>query len=276
MRVALIGWPLDHSVSPAMHNAAFRVLGLPWSYTLRPTPAKDVATALAELTAQGFRGINITVPHKQAVLCHLDEVSEAARTIGAVNTILVQNGRLLGHNTDSDGFLRSLLEAGCEPHGRRALILGAGGAARAVVYALGRNGCRVTVYSRTSERGRQLALDMRDAGISVSVISSLTEVCLSNLDLLINATPVGMWPNVNASPWPDTMPIPSSWTVVDLVYNPEETRLLARAAIAGASTIGGLGMLVHQGAMAFELWTGESPPINTMLAAARAALKQKH
>jgi shikimate dehydrogenase len=274
----LIGWPVEHSVSPAMHNAAFRALGLPWRYTLLPTPPSQVGATLADLRAQGYRGINVTVPHKQAVMSHLDEVAAAASAIGAVNTIVVQDDRLLGHNTDADGFLAALREAGFEPGGRRALVLGAGGSARAVVYALAQAGCAVVIHNRTVKRAAELACDMQRLSDRAPITwlpsaGTLAGLELADFDLLVNTTPVGMWPQADTSPWPETLPLPAHWTVYDLVYNPQETRLLARARAAGATAVGGLGMLMHQGALAFELWTGQSPPIDAMRKAAQKALK---
>jgi shikimate dehydrogenase len=277
-RVVLYGWPVEHSVSPAMHNAAFDALGLPWRYTLLPTPPGRIKKALTKLKAQGYRGANVTVPHKQAVMPHLDTISDDARAIGAVNTIVVQEGHLIGHNTDGDGFLAALLESGCAPSDRCALVLGAGGAARAVVYALAQAGCAVAIHNRTVQRAAQLAHHMRNVGIHapvtwVPITANLSDLDLTQFDLLVNATSVGMWPQADASPWPEMLPMPAHWTVFDLVYNPTETRLLAQAHAAGATAVGGLGMLVYQGAMAFEQWTGHSAPIETMRTAVQEALK---
>jgi shikimate 5-dehydrogenase len=167
--VGLIGWPVEHSVSPAMHNAAFDALGLHWRYTPLPTPPGKVKATLTKLKEQGYRGANVTVPHKQVVMPHLDETTGAARDIGAVNTIVVQEGQLIGHNTDGDGFLAALREAGFEPAGRRALVLGAGGAARAVVYGLAQAGCTVAIHNRTVQRAAQLAHHMQRIGVHAPV-----------------------------------------------------------------------------------------------------------
>jgi len=272
--VGLIGWPVEHSVSPAMHNAAFDALGLRWRYTLWPTPPGKVATALDDLRAAGYRGANVTVPHKQAVLPYLQEISDTARAIGAVNTIVLQAGGWSGHNTDGQGFLAALRGAGYRPEGQQALVLGAGGGARSVVYALARAGSSVTIYNRTGPRAQALAADMVGLDLPVSVAPVLAELDLKKFGLLVNATPVGMWPQVEATPWPVALPLPGHWTVFDLLYNPAETRLLAQARAAGAATIGGLGMLVQQGALAFELWTGRKPPVTLMRAAAERALRR--
>jgi shikimate dehydrogenase len=262
-----------------MHNAAFEFMGLSWRYTLLPTPPDSVEVALADLKAQGYRGANVTVPHKQAVMPYLDEIDDAAQAIGAVNTIIVEGDRLVGHNTDAGGFVNALRDAGFEPAGQRALVLGAGGASRAVVYALARSGCVVTIHNRTESRAGQLSRRMQDAVPHARVTwvpagTRLGDLPLADYDLLINTTSVGMWPQTEASPWPQTLPMPGHWTVYDLVYNPAETQLLAQASAAGAATIGGLGMLVHQGALAFKLWTGHSPPTEVMrVAAGRAGMQ---
>lgn len=275
--VGLIGWPVEHSLSPAMHNAAFETLGLDWHYGLLPTPPGAVRATLTRLKKRGYRGVNVTVPHKQAVMSYLDEIADSARAIGAVNTIVIQEGRLIGYNTDADGFLAALREAGFEPAGQHALVLGAGGAARAVVYALARAGCSVVIYNRTVRRAAQLAHHMQNQNLRspvtwVPITATLADLKLSGFDLLVNATSVGMWPQSDASPWPDWLPMPSHWTVYDLVYNPLETRLLAQARAAGVRAVGGLGMLIHQGALAFKLWTGVTAPIEVMRAAGERVL----
>jgi shikimate dehydrogenase len=271
-RVGLIGWPVGHSVSPAMHNAAFERLGLDWRYELLPVPPGELDRAMGMLRAGAWRGANVTVPHKQAVLGLLDEVDATARTVGAVNTILVREGRLVGTNTDVEGAMLSLRGVGFDPAGRRALVLGAGGAARAVVHGLAGAGCQVTIHNRAAARALDLAHQMSTAGRPVAAAATLEELDLDAFDLLVNATPAGMAPRAETSPWPEGLPLPGQWTVFDLVYNPAETRLLARARVAGARLLGGLPMLVYQGALAFELWTGIKPPVDVMYAAARRAL----
>jgi shikimate dehydrogenase len=276
--VGLIGWPVEHSISPAMHNAAFDALGLRWRYTLLPTPPRQLETKLINLKEQGYRGANVTVPHKEAVKPYLDEIANAVRAIGAVNTIVVHEKRLIGHNTDAEGFFTALRKAGFEAAGKRALVLGAGGAARAAAYALAQAGCTVAVHNRTVSRAAELAHHLQRTGVRAPVTwvpasAILADLDLSSFDLLVNATPVGMWPRPAASPWPEALPLPSHWIIFDLVYNPAQTRLLAQARAAGATAVAGLDMLVHQGALAFELWTGRSPPIETMHLAAKKALK---
>ncbi|MDH7486703.1 MAG: shikimate dehydrogenase [Anaerolineae bacterium] len=275
--LGIIGWPVEHSLSPTMHNAAFAALGLNWVYLPLPVPPGQVEAALRGLLTLGFRGANVTVPHKEAVMPHLDSITEVAQAIGAVNTLVVGEGRLVGDNTDGAGFLAALQEAGFEPRGRRALVLGAGGAARAVAYALATAGAQVTVLNRTLSRTEALIQHLAPAvppnSLSPRLLDrdALVEEAV-RADLLVNATSVGMWPDAEHSPWPDELPLPSHLTVFDLVYNPPETRLLRQARRAGAQAIGGLGMLVHQGALAFRLWTGHSPPLEAMWTACERAL----
>jgi shikimate dehydrogenase len=268
--VGLIGWPVEHSLSPIMHNAAFAELELNWAYVPLPVRPEDVRQALKGLAALNFVGVNVTVPHKQAVIPYLDELSEAVRLTGAVNTIHIRDGEFFGYNTDAIGFLNSLEEANCPPQGKRVAVLGAGGAARAVVYALARSGAdSVVVLNRTAERAAFLVDDLADAfPDSALTFEAFTRQALaaldSNVDLVVNTTSVGMYPRVGASPWPADVPIPPEVTFCDLVYNPLETVFLARARAAGAATIDGVGMLVHQGAFAFEKWTGHPAPIEVM------------
>jgi shikimate dehydrogenase len=279
-RVGLIGWPVAHSLSPAMHNAAFKSLGLDWRYELLPVPPGNLDATLADLRAGEYAGANITVPHKSAVMAYLDGIDDAARSIGAVNTVVVRGQELLGYNTDAPGLVGALDDAGLELSGCRALVLGAGGAAHAVVYALARAGCAVTIYNRTLMRGASLADHVHKLGLSGSVGWVPGEAALRALDLtqfalLVNATSVGMWPNSDRTPWPGGMPLPSHWAVFDLVYNPLQTRLLRESRQAGARTIDGLGMLVRQGELAFELWTGCTPPAGLMRVAALRALESE-
>jgi shikimate dehydrogenase len=270
-RVGLIGWPVAHSLSPAMHHAAFAELGLDWCYDLLPTPESAIGTQL-EQVRQGYRGAKVTVPNKQRVMQHLDRVGQTAREIGAVNTITVRSGELVGHNTDAPGFMTALTAAGFAPAGRQALILGAGGAAHAAATALVQAGCSITIYNRRPGPAVELARRLGPQATALPAGARL-DVEPSRFDLLVNATPVGMWPAIDACPWPDGLPLPAHWTVYDLVYNPVRTRLLARAEAVGATTIGGLEMLIHQGALAFALWTGLPAPVETMRAAAIKALK---
>ena len=277
--VGLIGWPVEHSLSPVMHNAAFDALGLNWRYVPLPVPPGRIEAAVCGLAALGFRGANVTVPHKQAVMAYLDEIKDTAQAIGAVNTIVVQDGRLVGHNTDGGGFLAALQEAGFQPAGKQALILGAGGAARAVVHALAQANCAVAIHNRTVQRAAKLAHDMQRIGVRVPVTwvpitTRLADLDLGLFDLVVNATPVGMWPHTDASPWPESLPIPSQWTVFDLVYTPLETRLLQQTRQSGACAIDGLEMLVQQGALSFDMWTNQGFIMEEITGPMRAACER--
>ena len=267
--IGLIGWPVEHSLSPAMHNAAFATLGLDYCYVPLPVAPGRLKEAVEGLRALSFVGANVTVPHKEAVMAYLDEVVPEARAIGAINTIVVQNERLIGYNTDWRGFLAALREGGFAPEGKRAVVLGAGGAARAVVYALGKAGAEIAILNRTLSRAEALVKDLSPLFPLISLIPlPLTEETLleqaAAAHLLVNATPLGMWPKIDESPWPESLAFSGHLTVFDLVYNPRRTKLLEQAEAAGAKAIGGLGMLVHQGAEAFRLWTGVDPPLAIM------------
>lgn len=285
LRLGLIGWPVAHSHSPEIHLAAMREFNIQGEYRLYPVPPlPEGEVALDELISEirqgGLHGLNVTIPHKQAVGSFLDELSEVARKIGAVNTIVSRQGTLIGDNTDASGFLADLqrvfswdLTMGGDekwesnPH---ALVLGAGGAARAVVYALLSSGWSVTVAARRIEQADFLISSFGEQGDGGSLAAiNLTPSELSNINaevaLIVNATPVGMSPIRDRSPWPEEIPLPSSSAVYDLVYNPIETRLMRAAREAGLSAANGLGMLVEQAALAFECWTGLAPSRDLLL-----------
>jgi len=276
--VGVIGWPIEHSVSPPMHNAAFRALGLDWCYVPLPVAPNALADAVRGLRALGLRGINVTVPHKQRLLELVDEISPAARAIGAVNTVVVRDGVLFGHNTDAAGFIRALREAGMEPEGRRVLVLGAGGAARAVVYALAGLAEEVTILNRTPDRAERLAADLMALGGRARLRAGPLTVervrsAAPDVELVVNTTSVGMWPRTDATPWPEAVPFPVGAWAYDLVYNPRETLFLRRARAAGCLGADGLMMLVHQGAEAFTMWTGVEAPVDVMFRACVRALE---
>jgi len=267
-RVGLIGWPVAHSVSPAMHNAAFGALGLDWQYDLLPAPPERFAAAVAAWVAAGYRGFNVTIPHKGAALRlpQVRVISPAAEAIGAANTLTVEpDGSLAADNTDWRGFADDLAAGGIAVEGARCLVLGTGGSARAVIYAL-RAGGAVAITAISRQPGG------RDGAAGYGDLARLAP----GADLVVNCTPAGMSPDVAASPWPEDVPFPGGAALVDLIYNPPVTRLMADAQAAGARTVGGLGMLVRQGALAFERWTGIAPPLAIMLEAARHALQQVH
>jgi shikimate dehydrogenase len=259
----VMGWPVSGSLSPAIHNAAFRALGLDWIYVPMAVPPGSVADAIAGIRALGFAGANVTMPHKTEAARCLDELSDDARRLGAVNTIVLRPSGAEGHNTDVGGFERFLREdVGFEPAGRTALVFGTGGAARACALALTRGGiARLTVAARDLERGRDLERAVEDLG-TVEVVP-WDGAAGVEADLIVNATPVG-----SAG---ETLPAPEfegSMVVVDLLYRPATTTLLARAKEAGVAAFGGLGLLLRQGALSFELWTGQAPPLDVMSAAA--------
>jgi shikimate dehydrogenase len=265
---AVIGFPVRHSLSPAMHNAAFVELALDWVYVACEVAPGAVEWAFAGVRALGLGGLSVTIPHKEAALDAVDEVSDAARAVGAVNTVVpVGNGRLRGDNTDGAGFLASLADQGFDPDGRVCAVLGAGGAARAVVYALaGAGAAEVVVVNRTPARAETTATLAGAAGR----VGAPADV--RSADLVVNATPIGL-----AGSGPDELPVDpellrQGQLVVDLVPNPAVTPLMRAARARGAGDAGGLGMLVHQGALAFELWTGHPAPVEVMRAAAVRAL----
>lgn len=271
--VGLIGWPVGHSVSPPMHNAAFAALGLDWCYVPLPVPlepANRVGEAVRGLRALGLRGANVTVPHKQAVMPYLDRLTPAAQAIGAVNTIRVEvDGTLLGDNTDAPGFVADLRDHGVDPAGQRVLVLGAGGSARAVVYGLAAAGSRaITICNRTLDKANSLAAEMQALFPACPILAADFPGPLAALsataDLVVNSTSLGMTPHVDGLPWATDVAFRSSQTVYDLIYNPPQTRLLQKASTDGAQAIGGLGMLIWQGAIAFEIWTGSAAPVDVM------------
>ncbi len=271
--MGLIGWPVTHSLSPLMQNAAFAACGLNWRYELWPVPPDTLAATVAGLRRAGIVGANVTVPHKTAVLPLMDGLSAGAHLLGAVNTIVYTEGRLVGHNTDVTGFWQALVEAGGLPPGGRAVLLGAGGAARAVYGALRTHGIGVTVLARNiAAAANLLNMTKPGDGIAGTLDAHALVAALEGATLLVNATSIGMWPYVDASPIPTGVQLPPHLLVYDLVYRPRRTRLLAQATAAGCRTLDGLGMLLHQGAASFELWTGQRAPIAVMRAALETAL----
>lgn len=271
--VGLIGWPTGHSVSPAMHNAAFDALGLDWRYVPLPVntePGTRIGEAVAGIRALGLRGANVTVPHKQAVMPHLDQISAAAQVIGAVNTIIVQaDGYLLGDNTDAPGFIADLRDNGVTSQDKRVLVLGAGGSARAVVYGLATAGASsITIANRTLERASELVSTLQprvsNCPLRAAALPNDLPAIASECDLIVNCTSLGMTPKVEGLPWLAELPFRSDQAIYDLVYNPRQTRLLAQAQRDGAHAVGGIGMLIWQGAIAFERWTGITPPVDAM------------
>jgi len=282
--VGVIGWPVSHSVSPAMHNAAFAALELDWCYVPLPVPtdpAARIGEAVQGLRALGLRGANVTVPHKQAVMPYLDWLTPAAQAIGAVNTIRVEeDGKLSGDNTDARGFVADLRDHGVTLTGQRALVLGAGGSARAIVYGLAEAGClSITVLNRTVDKAHELAQEIRDVfpfcRLSGHAMPDEIAILAQEAQMIVNCTSLGMTPKIEGLPWDETVAFRPGQVVYDLVYNPPQTRLLVKAAADGAQAIGGLGMLIWQGAIAFERWTGQLPPVDVMRTAAEAVFAKR-
>ncbi|MCL6477028.1 MAG: shikimate dehydrogenase [Peptococcaceae bacterium] len=282
----IFGHPVEHSFSPAMHNAAFQRLGLNWVYVPFAVKPADLSAAMAAVRALDLAGVNVTVPHKQAVVEFMDRLSPAARLSGAVNTVVNDGGVLTGHNTDGEGFVRALEEeAGMRPAKAPALILGAGGAARAVAVALALNGCpEIVVANRTTGRAGELGELIRKTGCAFSVLTwpgipgrgsderHEWAAVLGRVKLVVQTTPLGMHPREDeVPPFPFEM-LNSGHVLVDLVYNPARTGFMNLGEAAGARVFNGMGMLLHQGAIAFELWTGRKPPLEVMRSALKAGI----
>ncbi|MFH1683953.1 MAG: shikimate dehydrogenase [Candidatus Margulisiibacteriota bacterium] len=275
----IIGYPLGHSISPAMHNAAFKKLGLDYEYVPFEVKPEDLAEALNGLRALHIAGFNATIPHKETIVPLLDDVTRVARIIGAVNTVLNQEGKLIGYNTDGAGFIDSLKEdAKTDPKGKNAVVLGAGGASRAVSIMLAEAGAKTIILSDILEdKAKDLAEYVKSYfGIEVSNVlpnSKDLQKAINAADILVNSTPVGMHPKTDQSPLAKEIKLHQKLLVYDLVYNPKQTKLLKDAKAAGCKTCSGLGMLVRQGAIAFTIWTGEEAPIEVMRKAGEKALK---
>jgi shikimate dehydrogenase len=276
--VGIIGYPLGHSVSPAMHNAAYKELGLDYEYIPFEVEPEDLKEALPGLRALHIAGFNVTIPHKETIIPLLDDVTKLAATIGAVNSVVNQEGKLIGYNTDGPGFIESLDEdAGFEPEGKRVVVLGAGGASRAVSIMLAEVGAAsITIADLIEEKAKKLAEYANDLSKTKCTGTAMNGKALKNeiehADLLVNATPIGLYPKINDSPLPAGIKLNKKTLVYDLVYNPVETKLLKTAKQAGCRTCSGLGMLVRQGAIAFTVFTGEEAPVETMRRAAQKSL----
>lgn len=281
-RVGLISWPVGHSLSPVMQNAAFEHLGLDWVYLPLPVQPGNLEEAIRGLVALNFAGCNISVPHKTHVIPFLDEITPAVAQMKAANTIKIVDGKVCGSNTDPDGFIGALRSADFQPEGTRILLIGAGGAARAALYGLSQvKGVQVHVLDVIEQQAASLVQDMRVL-FGENALDYLPygrpsfDTLRKQVDLVVNASPVGMHPNVDASPWPDDIDLPEQAAFFDIVYNPLETRFLSRAARAGRQTISGLMMLVKQGAVSFETWTNQPAPMDVMLAACMQAFGESN
>ena len=274
----IFGYPLGHSISPRFQQAAFDHCSLDVSYEAWPVAADSLEPEVRKLRDDGYLGANVTVPHKERVRSYLDDLDPLAEALGAVNTIVKEDGRLAGYNTDAHGFMEALRRDGaCDPKGLTVLVLGAGGAARAAVFALVDAGvASLTISNRTLARAESLASEFEAASADVEAVPmeepALAGAC-KKADLIVNTTSMGMRHGLAERETPlKASTIRTQTMVYDLVYNPAETPLLAEAKAAGAKTLGGLPMLVYQGAASFELWTGRPAPIEVMFEAARRAL----
>ncbi len=274
--LGLLGFPLEHSVSPYLHEANLNVLGLGGNYGLYEVPPmpdgkERIVELLKRLRNKEIAGLNVTIPHKKTVIPFLDNLTSPAQDIGAVNTICLSDGKLFGDNTDAPGFSSDLenvmmgtgyqWKQDSSNNEHHALVIGAGGSACAVVYALARKGWRVTIAARRLQQAQELAhrhhCVVSDTHLSAIKLHEpeINRVELA-ISLIVNTTPIGMWPNIDNSPWPENLNFPHNAFVYDLVYNPSETKLVKDARAAGLIAVTGLGMLIEQAALAFERWTG--------------------
>jgi shikimate dehydrogenase len=273
---ACFGQPVAENPTGVMQEAAFAALGLNWRYLTVEVPPAKLREAIIGVRAFGMRGINLTIPHKVAVMEYLDEIAPDAAVIGAVNTVRRDGDRLIGENTDGKGFLRGVrVDAGVDPKGQRAVVLGAGGASRAIVTELALAGIAdLVVVNRSVKRGEEMVADLvakTKAPIRFQAWQGTYRVP-GDVDLLVNATSIGLYPDVDAMPPVDLSGARPGLLVSDAVFNPPETRLLAAARQRGLPMLDGLSMLVYQGVIGFQLWTGQDPPVAVMKEALRKAL----
>jgi shikimate dehydrogenase len=290
--LGLIGHPLEHSLSPRLHRTALQDLCLGGDYLLYDIPLfpegrLELAALLRKMRGGEIQGLNVTIPHKQAVIPFVDEITPVAAAVGAVNTIMRRENCLVGDNTDVMGFMADLRNQApgwsmlIQKQDRNALVLGAGGAARAVIYALASGGWKVWVAARRLEQAKNLIEDLkRNSG---NQVLDLTPIALEKnsirnaapgFQLIVNATPSGMFPNITTNSWPEGIPYPNDAFVYDLVYNPAETTLVREACQAGLKAVSGAGMLVEQAALAFEIWTGRPAPKEKMLEVITASMRK--
>ncbi len=269
--LGLIGSPVEHSVSPVMHQAAIDHLNIAYVYLSFDVSHEDLKSAIEGLKALKAAGINVTIPHKERVIDYMDYLSDDAEAIGAVNTIEFRDGKLIGHNTDAEGFSKSFYESFSRHlSGKKIAIIGSGGAARAVAYQASKeNADSVYILSRNEVKGISI-LEMAERisvsckGFYIPLNSPECKEIFEGVDILVNASPIGMYPNVDDIPPIDLDRLPNDAIVCDLVYNPPMTELLKAAAARRLKGMNGLGMLLHQGAISFRIWTGIYPPIDVM------------
>lgn len=275
--LGVMGWPVEHSLSPAMQNAVLKKAGLDYAYIALPVPPQQLERAVDGLRAMGFCGWNVTIPHKTDIMKFLDEVDSSAKMIGAVNTVVNKDGRLKGFNTDAAGFLRGLEYSGFNAAGRNAVILGAGGAARAVIWGLCRAGVSDIVLGVRNPEKAEILVEMYRDYVPIKALSWESEEFRSEFktaELLVNTTPLGMSPNTDGMPPVELELLPKTALVYDIVYTPAETRLLKEANGLGHATVNGEYMLAGQGAEAFRMWTGQTPDEDLMRRILRESLRK--
>ncbi len=263
----LIGQPVEHSMSPTMWNPALQELGLDFIYIAFDVHPDQLKEAINGIRALGIKGVNVTIPHKEKVMSFLDEIDPFAQKLGAINTIKNEDGYLKARNTDADGAKKSLLDAGCIISNKKVLMIGAGGVARALCYMLSEEAEKIVLLDIIEEKARKLANEVKEK-MNADIIGKLSnestiEEEIKSADILINATPIGMHPKTDATPVPKNFLHPDLF-VFDVVYNPLITKLLKEASEIGCETLSGLDMLVNQGVIAFEWWTGKSPNAELM------------
>jgi shikimate dehydrogenase len=268
LKLGLVGYPLSHSLSPKIHTVALKACNLQGDYSLfpiAPDDKKELQNLLNQILTKQIQGLNVTIPHKQNIIEFLDELTPTAKAIGAVNTIYLQEDKLIGDNTDAQGFssdLKKFIENRESEiaNNKSAIVLGAGGSARSVVYALLNDEWEVTISVRRIEQAQELTTSFPNYPLSIIHSSNLPTFNFQTRKLIVNTTPVGMTPNINESPLPENLSLPSNVFVYDLVYNPRETKLVKDARSQGLHATTGLGMLIEQAALSFEVWTGCNPP----------------
>jgi shikimate dehydrogenase len=268
IHLGLIGYPVSHSLSPKIQSAALAACGLKGDYSLFPIHPNDkqgLQDIVARVRCGEITGLNVTIPHKQNVISLLDELTPTAQAIGAINVIYMRENKLIGDNTDAAGFLADLnnflKEEGTGIRGKPALVLGSGGAARSVVYALLQDGWRVMLAARRIKQAQQLVQLFPNHQLPITTFANAE---LSNIRLIVNTTPLGMTPNIDQSPLPENTDVSKDTIIYDLVYNPRETRLVRDSRAQGLRATTGLGMLIEQAALGFELWTGQKVPIDIL------------
>jgi shikimate dehydrogenase len=273
----LIGDPVEHSFSPFMHNAAFQFLGINSVYLTLQVKSDGLIDAIKGMRSMGIPGINVTIPHKISIMKYLDEIDSHAKIIGAVNTVVNKDGRLIGYNTDGVGAITALKAEKADPEGKKVVVLGAGGAARALSFSIAPYASRLVVLNRTKSKATSLVKAIKTR-LSIDIVGEALTINslsreLTDTDLLINTTSVGMFPKIEET-LVDRQLIKPNMVVFDIIYNPPETRFLKEAKASGAKVLNGINMLVNQGALSFKLWIGLKPPMDVMYRAINRGLRE--